>query len=151
MKGLDEFLKIFGDITVLQIVETLLACAFLWFIYKKTSNFLIQQHEQQKLKDAQLKEALDGVHKYPEYRKQSLDIQTELKGDIRALKDAQAEITQRLVAMEEQNKERFSICMSGKRGKMKSFKMSNRVASNYYKNMPNIHQIGQSYFLDKKN
>ena len=106
MKGLDEFLTIFGEITVLQIVETILACAFLWFIYKKTSNFLIQQHEQQKLKDEQLKEALDGVHKYPEYRKQSLEIQKELKGDIHALKEAQAEITKRLAAMEEQNKRR---------------------------------------------
>ena len=106
MKGLDEFLAMFGEITVLQIVETILACSFLWFIYKKTSNFLIQQHEQQKLKDEQLKEALDGVHKYPEYRKQSLEIQKELKGDIRELKNEQAEIIKRLVAMEEQNKRR---------------------------------------------
>lgn len=52
--------------------------------------------------------------------------------------------------MEEQNKERFSICLSVKRGKMKNFKVSSRAAANYYKNMPNIHQTGQSYFLDKK-
>jgi DNA repair exonuclease SbcCD ATPase subunit len=106
LKGLDEFLKIFGDITVLNIVEFGLACAFLWFVYKKVSNFLIQQHEQQKLKDEQLKEALDGVHKYPEYRKQSIEIQKELKKDIHELKNAQAEITKRLVAMEEENKRR---------------------------------------------
>lgn len=106
MKGLDEFLKIFGEITVLQIVETVLACAFLWFIYKKISNFLIQQHEQQKLKDEQLKEALDGVHKYPEYRKQSLEIQKEINDEISTLKDSQNEIMQRLAAMEEQNKRR---------------------------------------------
>ena len=106
MKGLDEFLTMFGDITIFQITEFLLACVFLWFVYKKTSNFLIQQHEQQKLKDEQLKEALDGVHKYPEYRKQSLEIQKELKGDIRELKNEQAEIIKRLVAMEEQNKRR---------------------------------------------
>lgn len=106
MKGLDEFLKMFGDITVLHIVEFGLACAFLWFIYKKVSHFLIQQHEQQKLKDEQLKEALDGVHKYPEYRKQSLEIQKEINGEISILKDSQKEIMQRLVAMEEANKRR---------------------------------------------
>ena len=106
MKGLDEFLALFGDITVLHLTEFLLAAAFLWFIYKKASNFLIQQHEEQKLKDAQLKEALDGVHKYPEYRQQSLEIQKELKGEISSLRNNQEEIMQRLIAMEEQNKKR---------------------------------------------
>ena len=106
MKGLEEFLALFGDITVLHLTEFLLACAFLYFVYKKTSDFLIQQHEAQKLKDAQLKEALDGVHKYPEYRKQSLDIQKEINNEISTLKGNQQEIMQRLAAMEEQNKRR---------------------------------------------
>lgn len=106
MKGMDEFLRIFGDITVFNIVEVLCAFAFLYFVYKKVSDFLIQQHEAQKLKDAQLKEALDGVHKYPEYRKQSLEIQKEFKDEISALKISQQEIMQRLIAMEEQNKKR---------------------------------------------
>lgn len=106
MKGMDEFLRIFGDITVFNIVEVLCALVFLYFVYKKASDFLIQQHEAQKLKDAQLKEALDGVHKYPEYRKQSLEIQKEFKDEISTLKDTQNEIMQRLIAMEEQNKKR---------------------------------------------
>lgn len=106
LKGLDQFLALFGDITVLHLTEFVLAVAFLWFIYKKASNFLIQQHEEQKLKDAQLKEALDGVHKYPEYRKQSLDIQREINNEISTLKKSQEEIMKRLIAMEEQNKKR---------------------------------------------
>ena len=106
MKGMDEFLRLFGDITVLHVVEILCALMFLYFIYKKASNFLIQQHKAQELKDAQLKEALDGVHKYPEYRKQSLEIQKEINNEISTLKDSQKEIMQRLIAMEEQNKKR---------------------------------------------
>lgn len=106
MKGLDEFLALFGDITVLHLTEFLLAAAFLWVIYKKASNFLIQQHEAQKLKDAQLKEALDGVHKYPEYRQRSLEIQKEINDEISILRNNQEEIMQRLIAMEEQNKKR---------------------------------------------
>jgi hypothetical protein len=106
IKGLDEFLKIFGDITILHAVEVICALVFLYFVYKKASDFLIQQHEAQKLKDAQLKEALDGVHKYPEYRKQSLEIQKELKGEISSLRNNQEEIMQRLVEVEEQNKRR---------------------------------------------
>ena len=53
-------------------------------------------------------------------------------------------------AMEEQNKERFSMVLSGRRDKMKTFRSSNKVAENYYRNMPNIHQTGQTYFMDKK-
>lgn len=106
MKGMDEFLRLFGDITVLHIVEVVCAIVFLYFVYKKASEFLIAQHEAQKLKDAQLKEALDGVHKYPEYRQQSLEIQKEINNEISTLKNSQNEIMQRLIAMEEQNKKR---------------------------------------------
>ena len=53
-------------------------------------------------------------------------------------------------ALEEQNKQRFPACMKEKRGKIRNFKLGNRAATNYYKNMPNIHQIGQSYFMDQK-
>lgn len=106
MKGMNEFLILFGDITVLHVVELVCALVFLYFVYKKASDFLIAQHEAQKLKDAQLKEALDGVHKYPEYRQQSLDIQREINDEISTLKNSQNEIMQRLIAMEEQNKKR---------------------------------------------
>ena len=92
MKELDAFVNMFGDITVLNVVEFLLAVAFIYIIYRKISAFIIQQHENQKLKDAQLKEALDGVHKYPEYRKQSLEIQKELTDNIRELRETQQEL-----------------------------------------------------------
>lgn len=106
LKGMSEFLNLFGDVTVLHIVELLCALVFLYGVYKKASEFLIQQHEAQKLKDAQLKEALDGVHKYPEYRQQSLEIQRRINDEISTLKNSQEEIMQRLIAMEEQNKKR---------------------------------------------
>ena len=113
MKELDAFVNVFGDITVLQVVEILLALGFLYFVYKKVSSFLIQQHEEQKLKDAQLKEALDGVHKYPEYRQQSIEIQQELNGEIKGLKISQEElrlnqekIVEHLMQIEEQNRRR---------------------------------------------
>ena len=53
-------------------------------------------------------------------------------------------------ALEEQNKQRFAACMTAKRGKIREFKVSNRAAANYYKNMPSIHQTGHSYFMDQK-
>jgi hypothetical protein len=111
LKPIDAFIAIFGDITVLQVVEFVLAVVVIYIIYKKISDFIIQQREIHKLKDAQLQEALDGVHKYPEYRKQSLEIQQELKGDIcelratqQELRKTQQEIIKHLTEIEEQNK-----------------------------------------------
>jgi DNA repair exonuclease SbcCD ATPase subunit len=111
VKELDAFLNVFGEITILNVVEVLLGLGFLYMVYKKISNFIIQQHEIQKVKDEQLKEALDGVHKYPEYRQQSVEIQTELKCEIRELREGQQElreaqqaIIKQLLEMEEQKK-----------------------------------------------
>ena len=113
MNSLNAFIAVFGDITVLKVIEYCLAAVCIYMLYKKISKILIDQHEAQKLKDAQLQEALDGVHKYPEYRKQSLEIQQELQGDIQELRDAQQELreTQKeiinhLTEMEEQKKRR---------------------------------------------
>lgn len=111
MKELDAFLSVFGDITVAHVVELFLAAFCVYVLYKKISKILIEQHEAQKLKDEQLKEALDGVHKYPEYRKQSLEIQESLNNEIKELKKTQDElkmnqekIVEHLMQIEEQNK-----------------------------------------------
>lgn len=111
MKEFDAFVNVFGDITVLHAIELIAALLFIYIIYKKISSFIISQHEIQQLKDAQLQEALDGVHKYPEYRQQSLEIQKELTEHIKELretqnelKDTQQAIIQQLREMEEQKK-----------------------------------------------
>ena len=111
MKELDAFLNVFGDITVAHLIELCLAAVCVYVLYKKISKVLIEQHEAQKLKDEQLKEALDGVHKYPEYRKQSLEIQqalqceiTELRASQQELRDTQQKIIRQLLDMEEQKK-----------------------------------------------
>lgn len=69
-----------------------------------------------------------------------------MQGLIRGIMDLSVGIQ----ALEEQNKNRFPICMAEQRSQIRNFKASNRAATNYYKNMPNIHQNGQSYFMDQK-
>lgn len=54
-------------------------------------------------------------------------------------------------AMEKQNKERFPASIMEKRKQYGSIKTNSKRVTNYYKNMPNIHQTGQSYFVDQKN
>ena len=106
MIGYDEFISLFGDITILNVAELLLAGAFFYFIYKKVKDYLIQTHKAEQLKNEQLEETLAAVRKYPEYRQQSIKIQKSLEGQIQELRKMQAETTERLVQMEEINKRR---------------------------------------------
>ena len=82
LTGLEEFKDVFGSITVLNVVELLLAILFCYLIYRKVSKYLIERYEAGKKKDEQLKTALDQVSKYPEYRAQSLRVQKELQTEI---------------------------------------------------------------------
>lgn len=51
--------------------------------------------------DAQLKEALEAVSKYPQYRQQSLEIQQKLESEIQSIRLAQEENIERLKKMED--------------------------------------------------
>lgn len=120
MKGLDEFLEVFGGITVGQIVTVVIACMFMYFIYKQAKSFFeakIKAQEErariEKERDAKIKEALEATRKYPEYRQQSIKIQQLLEGEIQELKAMQQNLEQRqkdetarLVQIEEENKRR---------------------------------------------
>lgn len=62
-------------------------------------------------------------------------------------------ITEKTIAiqgMEQRNKVRVEMAIGQQRHKIKNFKVSNKTASSYYKNMANQH-MGQSYFMDRKN
>lgn len=108
MQGLDEFIHLFGDVTVLNIVEIVLAGVFLLFVYKQIKKFfqqkIVEQNkraEAEKVRDQQIKEALDAVHKYPEYRKQSIAIQQKLEAQIDELKEIHKDTTSRLSQLED--------------------------------------------------
>ena len=53
-------------------------------------------------------------------------------------------------AMEEQNKQRFPASVMERRKHFGTVKTNSRIANNYYKNMPNVHKVGYSYFMDEK-
>lgn len=97
--GLNQFLSIFGNITLNKIIVFVLALIFCWKLYLQVKSFfdnkkelLLQKHEIEKTKDEKLQIALDEVAKYPQYREQSRKIQKELKDEINGLKTAQEKI-----------------------------------------------------------
>lgn len=100
------FVKVFGDITIAEAVAVIIALIFLYRLYKKVSDFLIQQHEVQKTKDDQLKEALESARKCPEHRQLTLNSQQSLEAQIKELKESQDEVAKHLQAIEQQNQRR---------------------------------------------
>lgn len=95
MIGFDEFIKFFGNITLINVIEIILAGFFLYLIYKKVRDYLINAHESEKKRDEQLNEALQAVQKYPK-----------LENEIQELKQSQQDITNKLVSIEEATKRR---------------------------------------------
>ena len=111
MKGLDEFLKLFGDITLLDVIEFGLAITFVILVYKKYKQHMSEKFESEKRaaeKEAQRekehKELMDSMNKYPEYRKQSIKVQELLESEISEIKAMCENNSQRLLAIEEKNK-----------------------------------------------
>lgn len=115
MKGLDEFLNIFGHITVSQIIMFLLAITFIILAYKKFHDYLIKKHEMEKKKNAEISEALEATRKYPEYRQQSIKIQQLLESEIQETRKQNAKVQslleeeiQELRLMIQEDKERLA-------------------------------------------
>lgn len=106
MAGSNEFLEVFGHITLAQVVYVIMAIVFLVLVYKKVSDYLIKRHDAEQEKDKHLKEALEAVGKYPEYRKQSVEIQKQLTKEIQEIKCALEDHTKRLDKMEKDSKKR---------------------------------------------
>ena len=113
MAGLEQFLELFGNVTVTGIVTFVLAIFFGYRIYKEVVKFLdnkknlaIQKHEAEKKKDEQLKSVLEEVSKYPEYREQSRAIQKEFRDEIDGLRVTQQSIQDTLKDMQERQDRR---------------------------------------------
>lgn len=79
MFGLEEFLDTFGTLTVGIVVEILIAAVGVFVAYKKLKDKMIGAYEERKQQKDDIQEALDGVRALPLYRKQSLEIQNQLK------------------------------------------------------------------------
>lgn len=62
-----------------------------------------------------------------------------------------SELGMRIQALEQQNKPHFEKYFAKEKQEIRQFKVSNKTAANYYKNMADQAPYGQSFFLNKKN
>lgn len=113
MTGLTEFHQLLGGFTLSQATQVIMVVVFLCILYAKVKNFFKEKYETlkrredaEKLRDTQIKEALESVRKYPEYRKQSIEIQSKLEDEIQAIRTRLDETVKRLTDMEENQNRR---------------------------------------------
>lgn len=120
MAGLDEFLEVFGAVTVTDIVKLVFVGVFLLFVYKQIKKFVdakvkeenekvikkqAREEEEKKLKQ-KIEDAYCVTLKYPAYHQESIEIRNSLQQEIQELRDDFKAIMDRLEEIEEQNKKR---------------------------------------------
>ena len=76
---------------VANVVQIILAAAFLIYVGRKVRDYLIKRYEAEQERDKQIREALESVRNYPEYRKQSIAIQQKLEDEIQSIRQSQEE------------------------------------------------------------
>lgn len=113
MTGLTEFLTVFGDITIADVITLLMILGFGLACYKKAKNFFeakIKAEERKEKIDAErdenIKRVMEEVAKYPTYRSQSVNIQRELEEQINSLREAQETQIQAINRLEDSVRKR---------------------------------------------
>ena len=103
---MEQFLAIFGEVTIGEIVALGLAGVFAWQAYKKIRDYFTTKAREELERNNKVNQLLDEVAKYPEYRQQSIKIREKLQDEINDLKKAEAEIFDAIREMKESQKKR---------------------------------------------
>ena len=113
MEYLNEFLAVFGDVTVSQVVKFVLAGLCIYLLYKELKKYndakIAEQQkrmEEEKKQKEKIDEAYSVVEKYSEYHEESIQIRDSLEKEVQELRDDFKTIMDRLNEIEEHNKKR---------------------------------------------
>lgn len=96
MTGMNEFIEVFGGLTVANLIKIVLIAIFLRFVYMKIKQYFEGRIKTENEKDEKLEKCLNAISKYPEYREQSINIQKDLQGQIDELREIQGEVVEGL-------------------------------------------------------
>ena len=83
MIGIEDFLKIFGNFTITDLVCLILAAYFIVKIYIQVKNFAVKKIKEKDDNKTQLNEALEAIQKFPEYRQKSVEIKGRERNKLR--------------------------------------------------------------------
>ena len=99
---MENFLQVFGNVTIGWVALAIAAIIFLVKVYKKIETYFSEKAITEKEKDTQIQEVIDQAKKYPAWHQQSVDIQRRFTGAIEDLRESQKETIQRLQSLEDE-------------------------------------------------
>lgn len=118
VSGMDEFIKLFGHITVGNIITLTLACVFLYKIYTKIRVFFVNKAEDDMRHKQEILDMIDAVKELTKDRTEMLENQKAMQTQLVQLCSAQQANSERLTHLEtninnrERNKLRDRIIQS---------------------------------------
>ena len=99
---MDNFLQVFGNVTIGWVALAVAAIIFLVKVYKKIETYFSEKAISEKEKDTQIQEVIDQAKKYPTWHQQSVNIQRKFTDAIDELKESQKETIRRLQSLEDE-------------------------------------------------
>ncbi len=93
---MDEFLQVFGDMKVATVVIILVALGFVYKLYTVSKNHLIEKYKKEEERERKIQKVIEQAEKYPEWHKQSLDVQKQFSDAIAAIKEDQSKTSKQL-------------------------------------------------------
>jgi DNA repair ATPase RecN len=103
-KIMEAFLKLFGDISISNLILVASSIWFIYMTYQKIQKIIIDNHDKEKARNDQLQKALDAISMYPKYRQQSLAMQEELQKTIDELNQSVQELQEKQNKNDEEKK-----------------------------------------------
>ena len=84
---MEEFLKLFGHITILEVVEFIIAISFFVTVLIKCIQYINKKHDAEQQRTSDIQEALSGARSLPKCQLHSEKIHDELKNEITTVHD----------------------------------------------------------------
>lgn len=101
MKGFDEFIEVFGNLTVAHVAVAIVAIVFIVKISKVIEAYFENKVKADMERTAEINQAIETTSHFSEYRQQSLDIQRQFTEEFTEIRKALEELTTRLINLEE--------------------------------------------------
>lgn len=101
---MDALIEAFGSYSIGYVVVLVAAFIFLYKIYRKVAQAIVEQHDVKRMQDEKIQQILDQESKYPEWRKQSLNIQEKLTDRLDNIEQSQENVIRRLEEIETERK-----------------------------------------------
>nr|DAF09927.1 MAG TPA: hypothetical protein [Caudoviricetes sp.] len=100
VSGMDEFIKLFGHITVGNIITLTLACVFLYKIYTKIRDFFVNKAEDDMHHKQEILDMIDAVKELTKDRTEMINNQKAMQTQLVQLCSAQQANSERLTQLE---------------------------------------------------